>query len=283
MTVHSGGSGRRRPGAASAGRAGKTVGIAKAAKTVEGSGNGKGARGGRAAAPAAIVIESRIEDSDRVEWRREQIVQAAVACFARAGYHGTTIKDIADSAGFSAGLIYSYVKDKEDVLFLVYLHIFETYQRHIPERLLGTADPLQRLCTAVRAYCEAVDLNVGATVVGYRESASLRPELRRAIQRLELETNRLVAEPIEVCIAAGLVEPTNVELLTFRLVLLAHGWALKHWHFAGRVTLADYIDDGLRLYLEGMLTPAGRRRRRVQQARAQKAAVQRRPVPGSKR
>ena len=157
------------------------------------------------------------------------------------------------------------------MLFLVYLHIFETYQRHIPERLLGVTDPLQRLCTAVCAYCEAVDRNTGATVVGYRESASLRPELLRAIQQLELQTNKLIAEPIEACIAAGLVEPTNVELLTFRLVLLAHGWALKHWHFGGRVTLSDYVADGLRLYLEGVLTPAGRRRRRAQQARALKA------------
>lgn len=236
------------------------------------SGSRRAGAGAGVRAGAAIVIESRIDDAGRVEWRREQIVAAAVACFARAGYHGTTIKDIADKAGFSAGLIYSYVRDKEDVLFLVFLHIFETYQRHIPERLLGVQEPLTRLCTAVQAYCEAVDRNVGATVVGYRESASLRPELRRAIQHMELETNRLIAAPIEACIAAGQVEPTNVELLTFRLVLLAHGWALKHWHFEGRVTLQDYVADGLRLYLQGMLTPAGRRVLRAQRERAARQA-----------
>ncbi len=220
---------------------------------------GRGERGG----PVPVVIESRVDDPGRVEWRREQIVQAAVARFARAGYHGTTIKDIAESAGFSTGLIYSYVKDKEDVLFLVFMHIFETYQRHIPARLEGVDEPLQRLCTAVRAYCEAVDRNIGATVVGYRESASLRPELRKAVQRMELETNRLIAEPIEACIAAGYVEPGDVDLLTFDLVLMAHGWALKQWHFAGRVTLDAYVAEGLRLNLEGVLSDAGRRRLRA--------------------
>ncbi len=204
-----------------------------------------------------IIIESSIEDPERIERRREQIVKAAVQRFAINGYYRTTIKDIADAAGFSSGLIYSYVKDKEDVLFLVFMSLFGTYQREIPRRLEGVTDPLQRFRTAVRAYCEAVDRNIGATVVGYRESASLRSELRRAIQKMELETNRLISGPIEACIRAGYFRSVNVDLLTFRLVFLAHGWALKHWHFAGIISLGGYIEDGLNSFLNDLLTPSG--------------------------
>ncbi len=209
-----------------------------------------------------IIIESSIEDPERIEWRREQIIKAAVERFAIDGYHRTTIKDIADAAGFSSGLIYSYVKDKEDVLFLVFTSIFRTYQRDIPRRLEGVTDPLQRFCTAVRAYCEAVDRNVGATVVGYRESASLRPELRKAIQKMELETNELVSGPIEACIEAGYFRPVNVDLLTFRLVFLAHGWALKNWHFARTITLDVYVEEGLNAVLNDLLTPSGWKHRK---------------------
>ena len=204
-----------------------------------------------------IIIESSIEDAERIEWRREQIIKAAVERFAVNGYHRTTIKDIADAAGFSSGLIYSYVKDKDDVLFLVFTSIFRTYQREIPRRLEGVTDPLQRFCTAVRAYCEAVDSNVGATVVGYRESASLRPELRKVIQKVELETNKLISDPIEECIKAGYFRSVNVDLLTFRLVFLAHGWALKHWHFAKVISLGGYIEEGLTSFLNDLLTPSG--------------------------
>src|SRR5574337_2103659 len=118
-----------------------------------------GARSARSDAPhnkdsVKIVIESRIDDPGRVEWRREQIVRAAVRCFAVNGYHRTTIKDIADTAGFSTGLIYSYVSDKEDVLFLVFGLIFDTYQREIPRRLEGVTDPLRRFSTEIgRASC----------------------------------------------------------------------------------------------------------------------------------
>jgi len=229
-----------------------------------------------------IVIQSRVEDPDRIEWRREQIVRAAVRCFASDGYHRTTIKDIADTAGFSSGLIYSYVKDKEDVLFLVFRLIFETYQREIPRRLEGITDPLQRFCTAVRAYCEAVDSNLGATVVGYHESGSLRPALLEAVQKMELETNRLISEPVEACIAAGHFRAVNVDLLTFRVVFLAHGWALKHWHFARIVSLEGYIEEGLNLFLNALLTPAGRRhwQRRAKDwaAAAAQATAARRPA-----
>ncbi|MCD6674901.1 MAG: TetR/AcrR family transcriptional regulator [Burkholderiaceae bacterium] len=206
-----------------------------------------------------IIIESSIENPERIERRREQIIEAAVRCFAADGYHRATIKDIADAAGFSSGLIYSYVKDKEDVLFLVFTSIFRTYQRAIPPRLEGVTDPLLRFCIAVRAYCEAVDGNLGATVVGYRESASLRPELRKAIQKMELETNKLVSDPIEECIKAGYFRPVNVDLLTFRLVFFAHGWALKHWHFAKVISLDGYIEEGLNSFLNDLLTASGRK------------------------
>ena len=51
-----------------------------------------------------------------VEARRNQIVDAAWACFARKGYHQTTMQDIASEAGISAGAIYRYYPSKEAVL-----------------------------------------------------------------------------------------------------------------------------------------------------------------------
>ena len=49
--------------------------------------------------------------------RREQILQAAMACFARQGYHATSMDDVVRQSGLSVGAIYSYFTSKED-LFL---------------------------------------------------------------------------------------------------------------------------------------------------------------------
>ena len=58
---------------------------------------------------------SRVTEA-HVEARRDQIVNAAWACFARKGYHQTTMQDIATEAGLSAGAIYRYYPSKEAVL-----------------------------------------------------------------------------------------------------------------------------------------------------------------------
>ena len=49
--------------------------------------------------------------------RRGQIVAAALACFARTGYHATTMADVAAQAGVSKGTPYLYFESKQ-VLFL---------------------------------------------------------------------------------------------------------------------------------------------------------------------
>ncbi|HML08592.1 MAG TPA: TetR/AcrR family transcriptional regulator [Xanthobacteraceae bacterium] len=204
-----------------------------------------------------IEFTSQVEDAERVEWRRDQVVRAAVERFAINGYHGTTIKEIAETAGVSPGLIYSYVKDKEELLLLVFMIIFKKYQEEIPKQLEGLHDPLQRFCAAVRAYCESVGSNIGATVVGYQESKSLNAERRKIVKALELETNELIAGPVRECMKAGYFRSVNADLFTFRLVLFAHGWALKHWHFRDIITLEGYIEEGLDQFLHALLTPFG--------------------------
>jgi AcrR family transcriptional regulator len=48
--------------------------------------------------------------------RRRQIMDAAIACFAREGFHRTTMQDIVAETGLSAGAIYRYFPAKEDIV-----------------------------------------------------------------------------------------------------------------------------------------------------------------------
>jgi len=57
----------------------------------------------------------RVTDS-YLESRRRQIMDAAVACFARQGFHRTTMQDIVAETGLSAGAIYRYFPAKEDIV-----------------------------------------------------------------------------------------------------------------------------------------------------------------------
>jgi hypothetical protein len=63
------------------------------------------------------------------------------------------------------------------------------------------------------------------------------------------------------CMQIGLIRESNVDVLTYQIVLVAHGWALKSWYFKSRLTLEEYIRDSLDILLAGVLTPIGQRKR----------------------
>src|SRR5438309_10874636 len=48
--------------------------------------------------------------------RRSQILEAALVCFAKRGFHQTSMHDISGEAGISVGLIYRYFENKEAVI-----------------------------------------------------------------------------------------------------------------------------------------------------------------------
>ena len=53
---------------------------------------------------------------EHLEAKREVILHAAIACFARDGFHKTKMSDIAEMAGVSDGLAYRYFSGKEEII-----------------------------------------------------------------------------------------------------------------------------------------------------------------------
>lgn len=204
-----------------------------------------------------LMVKSKVEVPELIEKRRGQIVKAAINLFGKRGYHVTTIRDIAGQANVSIGTIYQYVTDKEDVLFLALIEVLDSYLRCIPAALEGVVDPLTRFQVAVHAYCAVNGEKIDATVLAYRETKSLRKQRRILIMQKEIETNKLIAACIEDCISAGLFNKIDVELFTYQIVMFSHSWALKAWHFHGLMSLDDYVERGLKLMLNSVLTPKG--------------------------
>jgi AcrR family transcriptional regulator len=51
-----------------------------------------------------------------LEQRRREILAAAQRCFARKGFHETSLQDIFRESGLSAGAVYRYFKSKDDLV-----------------------------------------------------------------------------------------------------------------------------------------------------------------------
>lgn len=57
-----------------------------------------------------------MDTSALYEKRRGEILEAALQCFSRQGFHSTAMKDIAASMGMSVGNLYNYFQGKDDIV-----------------------------------------------------------------------------------------------------------------------------------------------------------------------
>ena len=69
-------------------------------------------------APSSKALAAAAKDRDQD--RRKTILRAAVEVFARKGYHGCRIADVAREANVAYGLVYHYFRNKEELLQLVF-------------------------------------------------------------------------------------------------------------------------------------------------------------------
>jgi AcrR family transcriptional regulator len=68
-----------------------------------------------------------MNQEERSQRSRAQVLDAALTLFSRQGYRATSIRDIADAAGVSTGNVYHHFKDKE----AIFLELLDQYWQTI--------------------------------------------------------------------------------------------------------------------------------------------------------
>ena len=84
------------------------------------------------------------KDRERERHRRE-ILKAAERIFARKGYQGATVEEIAKEAEFAVGTIYKFFKGKEELYAQAAEALFQEFMRQFDETVLSIADPEQAI------------------------------------------------------------------------------------------------------------------------------------------
>ena len=107
--------------------------------------------------------------------RRGQIIAAARACFARAGYHATTMADVAAQAGVSKGTPYLYFDSKETL----FLALHEEWDCGVADRVTAAIAALPEAGRrSPRQILHAVAAAVAAHVLEQTETCRVLMEAR---------------------------------------------------------------------------------------------------------
>jgi AcrR family transcriptional regulator len=195
----------------------------------------------------------------RVSSRRRQVLDAAVTVMGQTGFHQMSMQDLAAQASVSVGLIYKYFGGKEDLLLATIVRILDVFRDQLaPVMDAAGDDAVERLAAGIRRYIEIVDENLDGVVLTYRESRTLGPAGRTQIKELEIASAAPLRAAIEAGIADGVFRDVDVDLTVFDIMLIAHGWALKHWHFGPIYTVEEYIRLQTRHVLNSLVSD-GRR------------------------
>jgi AcrR family transcriptional regulator len=91
--------------------------------------------------------------------RRQNITQAALACFAEFGFANTTMEDIRLRSGASNGSIYHHYSSKEGLSAAIYVEAMIDYQGKILEAIENNPGPRAGVYAIVRAHLEWVEDN----------------------------------------------------------------------------------------------------------------------------
>jgi AcrR family transcriptional regulator len=105
--------------------------------------------------------------------REDEILAAAGRIFREKGYHGTSVRDIAEAVGLLKGSLYHYIRSKEELLARLFEGLLEDTVRELEVIVARQASPDATLGDMVRVYAAAVMANHDAVGLYLREWRSL--------------------------------------------------------------------------------------------------------------
>ena len=189
-------------------------------------------------------VPTQGKDQDLIDRRRLQIVDAAVKLFIANGFRKTTTREIAREAGISTGLLYEYVRTKEDVLYLVCDAIHAEVEQAVAEAVSRVSGGRNVLAAMIREYFLVCDRMSDHILLVYQETATLPPNWRKRVLENEVRLTEIFVKTLEELVRTGDLprrRRRSLELIAHNITVLGHMWTFRRWYLTRHYTISEYI------------------------------------------
>ena len=178
----------------------------------------------------------------RQEQTRAELLDAAARVFARRGYHGATLDEIAAEAGFTSGAVYSNFSGKEDLFLALTDHELE--KRLEDFRAVGeaadTPEGMEHAASERFGKFIREDPDWPLLYFEFWAYGARNPKLREEFGKRRVAIQKVLAEMIErQCAELGLQIPIAAEQVAVALGAMINGLAFE------RVIDPDSVPDEL--------------------------------------
>jgi len=190
---------------------------------------------------------------------RERLLGAARSVFARSGFHGASVEEIAAEAGFSTGALYSNFDGKEDLFLVLMEREIDEHAREIADAVGERASMAERARGGAAQWMIMIDrepelqlLFMEFWAYGVREER-MRPQVAARFAQVRELLTRLIADGTR---EFDLELELPAEHLAIAIDALADGIARQKLADPGAVP-DDLMGRVLSLLFVGATRPAG--------------------------
>lgn len=184
---------------------------------------------------------------------------AAIDCFARLGFQGTTIDRIARAAGVTKGAIYYHFRDKEQLLFEAVRDRVQGFEAHVLEEVAPAGDAVANLRRVIDAcFFHATVSNhrrfiITLMVEALDTNPRLSDEFRKILRRMRAFLAGIVRRGQQQGVLRADVDPEAVAALIAGGII---GAEVQHYQDPEEIDLRGVLDT-LVGQLESWLAPVG--------------------------
>lgn len=220
-------------------------------------------------------------EKNRVQKRRQEIIDAAAQVFFERGYDASSTQDIADAVGILKGSLYYYVESKEEFLYEVIKEAHDLGLEILEQVSELDGDVLHRITELIRRHVRYYADNVVKTSVYFREYRSLSEEHRRQIDRFGHAYRHFVADLIREGQRDGSVS-TSIDPALSGVAIVEMLNSIPRWYHEGGRATADQVADQYATIIVGGVATHGAVEQRGGESRF-RAGLVRTPVKSTKR
>jgi AcrR family transcriptional regulator len=175
--------------------------------------------------------ESVSQKGRRRRLTQQAIVAAAAELFARNGFGATSLDEIAEQLGASKASLYYHIKNKEEILRLIFLTVLTACEEPLRQITEADQSPREKLRCAIEHQTAVAANRSPAMIVFYREQPHLTGPFAGEIILRKKAYERYFERIIEEGQHAGIFQPdADPKIVTFGLLGMCN-W-LSQWYRA---------------------------------------------------
>jgi AcrR family transcriptional regulator len=190
------------------------------------------------------------------EERKNQILEAAIAVFARLGFQQSRMEDIASQAGLSKGALYLYYKSKDAVIGALLKYFFTQEFRHLQSFVEAERqEPVsEQILLLTRQLTDAMKWMERLMPIAFEfyALAGRDKETRQFLQGYFKDFRVALASLILRGIKQGEFRAVDAEACAVTLTALYEGMALLYFVDPQGLTWPEQVETAVRSLLDGI-------------------------------